>query len=134
MGLFYMKYENFIKAMANLKSALPAEPPYSPLEQTGFVGLFSIVFELAWKLMKEVLEFHGAIPNKIASPRTVLKLAYQNNMIKDEKLWLEILNTRNLLTHIYSDIDSSATIENIKHKYYDAFNDLKREIDENWRE
>ena len=58
------KYENFCRAYANLCEASETQPPYSTLELTGLVALFEIAFEQAWKMMKEVLEFHGysAIP------------------------------------------------------------------------
>lgn len=34
------KYDNFSKALKNLKECLKVEEPYSVVEQTGIVGLF----------------------------------------------------------------------------------------------
>ena len=126
------KYEQFVKALNNLKEGIKKEPPYSVLEQTGIVGLFEICFELSWRAMKEVLELHSRHPDRIASPRTIIKLAYQYDIINDEEAWIEIQKTRNLLAHTYSDSDALATIEKVKEKYCSLFGELQKEIEENW--
>lgn len=36
------KYENFCRALANLKVGLELETPYTVVEQTSIVGLFTI--------------------------------------------------------------------------------------------
>ena len=50
------KYENFCKALNNLKEIQKEIPPYSTVVQTGMVFLYEICFKQAWKAMKEVLE------------------------------------------------------------------------------
>ena len=50
------KFENFCKALENLKDIFNYEEPYGNVEMTGMVGLFEICFEQAWKAMKEILE------------------------------------------------------------------------------
>ena len=126
------KYEYFCKALENLAEGVKAEPPYSILEQTGIVALFSICFEQTWKLIKQILEEQGLAVDKIASPRKIIKSAYQCGMIKDEQIWLEILETRNILAHTYSDDKAQETIEKIKNSYLELFIQLKQEINENW--
>ena len=126
------KYEQFSKALANLGEGVKLEPPYTPVEQTGIIGLFEICYELSWKLMKELLERHGRIPDKTASPRAILKLAYQHGMVSDEQGWIGILNMRNELIHTYNDDDSLDVIAMIKQDFFPLFCDLKRDIDERW--
>lgn len=126
------KYEHFSKALNNLSENATIEPPYSALEITGFIGLFSICFEQSWKMMKELLENHSLYPDKIASPRAIIKLSYQFGMIDDEETWLDIQKTRNLLAHIYSEEDSLQSIEKIKATYLETFIKLKEEVENNW--
>ena len=126
------KYEQFSRALANLAEGAKLEPPYTPVEQTGIIGLFEICYELSWKLMKELLEIHGRIPDRTASPRAILKLAYQHNMISNEQGWIGILDMRNELIHTYSDDDSLEAIAKIKQEFLPLFGELKREIDERW--
>ena len=126
------KYDNFSKALMNLQEGLKLEEPYSIIEQTGIVGLFEICFEQSWKLMKAVLEEHGRFDEKIGSPKAILKIAYQCNMIADDTIWLEILKARNTLAHTYSDEEALAVIRKLKEKYIYVFLDLKQELDTKW--
>ena len=126
------KYEYFCKALNNLSENVTIESPYSALEITGFIGLFEICFEQSWKMMKELLENHSLYPNKISSPRAIIKLAYQYGMINNEEAWLEIQQTRNILAHTYSEEESLQAVEKIKVFYVKAFLELKDEVEKNW--
>lgn len=126
------KYENFCKALSNLHEGLKLNEPYSVVEQTGIVGLFEICFEQSWKLMKAVLEDHGRFEDKIGSPRAIIKIAYQCNMIKDEEKWLELLESRNILAHTYSDAEAVEIIRKLKTDYFGLFEELRNEIDDRW--
>ena len=126
------KYDYFCKSLNNLAEGAKSEPPYSILELTGIVALFEICFEQSWKMMKEILESHSLYPDKIASPRTIIKLSYQYGLIDDEQTWLEIQKTRNILAHTYSEEDSLLTVEKIKASYLETFLKLKAEVEKNW--
>lgn len=126
------KYDNFCKALANLEEGSKLEAPYTIIEQTGIVGLFAICFEQAWKLMKEVLEEHGRFEEKIGSPRAIIKTAYQCGIIDDQENWLELLGSRNILAHTYSDEQALYVIGKIKATYVSVFEDLKAELEKNW--
>lgn len=126
------KYENFCKAFENLKSCLEISKPYSITEQTGITGLFAICFEQSWKLMKEILEYHGYFTQEIGSPRIIIKSAYQCGLINEEACWLDILETRNTLAHTYDEEKALAAIEKISTEYIPAFEKLEQSIYENW--
>ena len=49
------KYDNFCRALRNLKEIESRQPPYDTITQTGMVSLFEICFEQSWKAMKELL-------------------------------------------------------------------------------
>lgn len=126
------KYENFCKALSSLHEGLKLNEPYSVVEQTGIVGLFEICFEQSWKLMKAVLEDHGRFEDQIGSPRAIIKIAYQCNMIKDGEKWLELLESRNILAHTYSDAEAVEIIRKLKNDYFGLFEELRDEIDDRW--
>lgn len=123
------KYENFCKSLANLQLGLKREEPYDVVDVVGIIGLFNICFEQAWKLMKELIERDGRSETRIGSPRAIVKLAYQNKMINNQEVWLDILEARNLLAHIYSEETALGTIRRLKTEYISAFVELKSEID-----
>lgn len=126
------KYDNFCRALANLREGAELEEPYTIVEQTGIVGLFEICFEQAWKLMKEVLEAHGRFEEKIGSPRAIIKTAYQCGMIDDHNGWLTLLGSRNLLAHTYGSEQALYVIGKIKSDYLALFEALKAELDAKW--
>lgn len=127
------KYENFCRALNNLKEGAKLQEPYSVVEQAGIAGLFEICFEQSWKLMKETLEQHGRFDVKIGSPRSIIKTAYQCGMINDSEVWLDILASRNLFSHTYSEKESIEIIRKINAEYLPVFEELKKEIEDRWR-
>lgn len=68
---------------------------------SGTSAKFSITFDLAWKVMKDILIQYYAITGFVAgSPREVLRESFKANLISDET-WMEMLKVRNELTHDY---------------------------------
>ena len=126
------KLDNFTSSLNVLKNADFNLVHENEIYRMGVIGQFNLTFELAWKLMKAVLEEHGRFQQKIGSPRVIIKTAYQCGMISDCDGWLELLETRNLLAHTYSDEQALKAIRDIKVSYLSLFELLKREIDENW--
>jgi nucleotidyltransferase substrate binding protein (TIGR01987 family) len=59
---------------------------------------FEFCYELMWKSIKACLELQGV---EATSPRDVFQKAYAQKWINDEKLWLSMLNDRNLTSHTY---------------------------------
>ena len=132
MKRYEKKYENFCRALGNLEEGARLEEPYSVVEQAGIAALFEICFEQSWKLIKEVLEVHGIFREKIGSPRMILKTAYQSGMISESEDWLNLLETRNILAHSYSDEQSLRAIREVRARYLPLFRLLKEEIDTRW--
>ena len=126
------KYENFCKAYENLKNQIVKEPPYDVLELTGLVALYQIAFEQSWKMMKEVLEYHGYSDAATGSPRGVIKTAFAAHMINNEDAWLKAMIARNNVAHSYNEEIALDIIKETKEIYVDMFKDLKEEIEKNW--
>ena len=73
---------------------------------SGTIMIFNLTFDLAWKLIKEILkEDYGISDFPSGSPKETLKKAKSVNLINDD-IWLEMLDDRNELTHVY-DYDSA---------------------------
>ncbi|MFC1596027.1 HI0074 family nucleotidyltransferase substrate-binding subunit [Candidatus Margulisiibacteriota bacterium] len=118
MKRFSQIKEDFSNALQRLDEAvLEAE---SILEIDGVIQRFEFTFELFWKLLKVYLEKEGIIAK---TPRSCLKEAYKISLIKDEELWLKMLEDRNYSVHIYDQNESREIYERIKGKYVNAFRD-----------
>ena len=91
------RYGNFTRALDRLADAVDRES-YSDLERAGLVQTFEFTFELAWKTLKDLMNYEGYDAD---SPREVIKVGFANGYIIDADIWLEALESRNVLTHTY---------------------------------
>jgi len=118
------RFQNFEKAYTNLEDAYNLTE-YSELEKTGLIKTFEFTFELAWKTLKDLLEFEGF---EVKSPRATIKQAFQTGYISDGTGWLDILDKRNLMTHTYDEETSQEVVELIKDKYFALIHELHKTL------
>ena len=90
---------NLARALDRLDEAL-AVPPDAPLAVDGTVQRFEFTFELAWKAAKAALEDEGVATR---TPREALREAMRAGWLADERAWLEMLDDRNLSSHVDSE-------------------------------
>lgn len=126
------KYDNFCDAFCNLHDVYQYHEPYGNVELTGLVGLFEICFEQSWKAIKEILQMNGFSEGQTGSPRQILKTAYEAGMIRDEKVWLAALASRNNVAHAYNRDVALDIINQTKNMYYNMFAELKDVIESEW--
>lgn len=68
---------------------------------SGTSAKFSITFDLAWKVMKDILVQYYAITGFVTgSPREVLRQSFKASLISDDA-WMKMLRVRNELSHDY---------------------------------
>lgn len=96
---------------------------------SGTGAKFSITFDLAWKVMKDVLVQHYAIVGFVSgSPREVLRQAYKAELITGD-VWMEMLQVRNQLTHDYDSEIVKHYCKKIVDVYIDKFYELKAAVE-----
>ena len=97
---FYRRFLSFCKSLDALAEARQRDLTDS-FVLSGTSAKFSITFDLAWKVMKDILIQYYAITGFVSgSPREVLREAFKANLISDEA-WMNMLKVRNELTHDY---------------------------------
>jgi len=116
---------DFEKAFNNLKSAV--KKAVDDLDIDGTIKRFELCYELSWKIIKLYLEDLGII---CKNPRDCFKQAKINNLIKDEVVWMEMIDTRNQLVHEYSSDFSREIFEKIKNDYVKILEELYKNIKE----
>ena len=118
-------FNDFKKALLNLEQG--ALSAVDELDIDGAIKRFELCYELAWKLIKEALADRGII---CKNPRDCFKQAYANELIQDQKIWLKMIEDRNLLVHSYDASISRGIFEDIKEEYLPAFHYLKQALEQ----
>lgn len=108
------RFENFDKSYRLLEK-YSGKSELSELEEAGIIQFFEMTFELAWKVLKDYLEYDGFI---VKSPRETIKQSFQNDLINDGHIWLEALLNRNLTTHTYDENVAKKMVNEIVNSYF----------------
>ena len=110
------KRDNFLKAVQRLTEALEEyRTRPSELARDGIIQRFEFTFELSWKALKEHMEDLGA--SGLQFPKQVLKEAYRGGLISNEKVWLSMLDARNMTSHIYNSDQAAKILAAIRDEY-----------------
>ena len=97
---FYRRFESFRRSLAALEEVRERDLTDSFI-LSGAGAQFNITFDLAWKVMKDIIiQYFAVVDFPKGSPREVLRKAYVFHLISDEA-WLDMLRDRNDLTHDY---------------------------------
>lgn len=124
MSDYQSKYENFIAAYRRLAEGVEiyTQDPSNTIVRDGLIQRFEFTFELAWKTIKAVYEEEGL--STTSSPKPILREAYAEGLIHDEQLWLDMLEDRNAVSHIYKEEIAADVCADIKERYLDAIQRL----------
>jgi nucleotidyltransferase substrate binding protein (TIGR01987 family) len=111
------RFDNFSRALALLREAAADDPSgLSDLEREGLVQRFEYTFELAWKTLKDRLEYDGLqIPT--VTPRNVIRAAFTARFIDAADDWIDMLTDRNRMSHEY-DFEVFEEVANSVHVRY----------------
>lgn len=121
------KFDNYVSNLEILKKA-ENEDLENEFIISGIIDKFSIQFELSWKVLKELLRYEGKRTAASGSPREILKAAYELYDFIDEDVWLEMLKSRNDMTHIYDGEAAKRLVNSILHCYIPEFIKLRDNI------
>jgi nucleotidyltransferase substrate binding protein (TIGR01987 family) len=114
------RLRNFERALARLGEAVALEDEgMSDLAREGMIQRFEFTFELAWKTLSDYLSFAGVNVEQ-QTPRNVLKQAFAAGVIPDGQVWIDMLEHRNLMSHIYSETEFRTAVVAVRDVYAKA--------------
>jgi nucleotidyltransferase substrate binding protein (TIGR01987 family) len=119
------RFHNFQKSLLNLEQALQL-PELDLFQRAGLVQFFEMTFELGWNTLKDYMEEQGVAD--VATPRAVLKKAYELGLISDGRAWLKGLEDRNLTSHTYNETTAEKVVALIRDQYAPLFQDLRSSL------
>lgn len=128
---FYKRFDSFQKSLAALAEVRQRDLNDSfVLSGTG--AKFSITFDLAWKVMKDIIiQDYAVVDFPKGSPREVLRKAFEFRLIQSD-LWMEMLKNRNELTHDYDGEIIKDICHEIAGKYIDLFFDFQNVVEKRY--
>lgn len=123
MNKFREKYTQFVSALARLREAIN-DYDNTGLDsiRDGAIQRFEFCTELAWKTMREYLLDQGY--TELNSPKSTIRKAYAAEMFTDETGWLQLLDDRNLTSHVYDEETARKIFDHIKETHLKLFDDV----------
>jgi len=117
------RFNNLQLAYARLRKTVTAnaDSPDDEMIQMALVKSFEMSFELSWKTMKDYLKFNGI---DVKLPREVIKQAFANDIIIDGQMWIDMLENRNVMAHVYDEALARETVCRICQSYMSALQQL----------
>jgi nucleotidyltransferase substrate binding protein (TIGR01987 family) len=120
---------NFSNALDRFISSIERE---DEIKNEGFgdiyldltVKRFEFTYEMSWKALKRYLDFVGM---DVKNPRATFKEAYLQEIIDEENIWLDMIEQRNLSSHIYDEYEISDIVNKVE-LYKNAFIKLRNTL------
>lgn len=106
------RFQNYGKALKQLEEAIEDNrADERELIRAGIIQFFEFTHELAWKVMKDFLEYEGM--TGIVGSRSATREAFNKGLIEEGQAWMDMLETRNITVHAYDPLIILAAFEQI---------------------
>ncbi len=110
----FVNYEKAFKQLSVAVEKYSNNPP--DIIKEGIIQRFEFTHELAWKVLKDYLEYEGHL--NIAGSRTATREAFNIGIIKEGKIWMNMIESRNITVHAYDEKILKVEFEKIINEYY----------------
>ncbi|MGL4912300.1 MAG: HI0074 family nucleotidyltransferase substrate-binding subunit [Romboutsia sp.] len=117
------KYMNLKKAYGKLVEVSNLYDGKNEIVRDSLIQRFEFTYELTHKTLKEAMKYLG-VTLENSFPRTIYKKAYVNNLISDDKVWINLLEDRNATSHIYNENLADEITNRIVNQYVEAIGEL----------
>ena len=119
-------FGQFKEAHSRLKEAINMEGE-SDIKRDAVIKRFEFTYELLWKTYKKIARLEKL---DYFNPKACFQFAFRSGLIKDEQLFLEIIDARNKITHVYSEEEAKKIYNFIKQKVIYAFDEASKKVKE----
>ena len=119
-----IQLQNFNQSLLRLKEVLQKNIEADDIVLDATIQRFEFTFENAWKSIKLLLKLHG---EESLSPREAIKQAFRHGWIKEEEVFLNLLECRNLTSHTYAKPIAMSVYQTVA-KNVEAFDSLYEQL------
>ena len=127
---FKKKLLGFDKALQSFKEIHSAyvKKPDQKISQMALIKSFELAFELSWKTLQSLFKSQGYV--EVRSPKGVIKEAFNKDVIKEGQLWIDMLDARNRLSHIYDESMFKEIVKSISKEYVKEIEKLYQKLEQ----
>ncbi len=118
-----LRINNFNKALNRLEEGV--KEAKDSLDKDGAIQRFEFTIELLWKALRSILLYQGI---ECYSPRNCIKEAFKANLISDDEIILDMIEDRNISSHVYDEDKSEIIFERIKNVYLPYLKNLELKV------
>lgn len=124
------RFSNFKKALAQLTDAVELhDETAEALIKEGILQRFEFTHELAWKVMKDFLEYEGH--QNITGSRSASRQAFSLGLLEgDAQVWMDMIHSRNRTVHTYDQAILENEFEKVRYRYTPAFVQFARRMEQ----
>ena len=118
------RLSTFQKGLVRLEEAIKLlqSSALSDLERDGVIQRFEYTQELAWKTLKCYIEHQEGF--SIMGSRDTIRQAFKMGIIHNTSPWFDMLESRNITSHVYDEEKENETIDRIAMTYYPILKDM----------
>jgi nucleotidyltransferase substrate binding protein (TIGR01987 family) len=117
------RFQNYQKALGQLVSALSQYDEHAEsLIKDGILQRFEFTHELAWKVLKDYLEYEGH--QGITGSRSASRLAFSLGLVSDGQVWMDMIESRNRTVHTYDERVLEQEFAKVQQAYAPALSEL----------
>lgn len=120
------RFSNFDGALMKLREGIEMvmdDPEVHSIVKEGLIQRFEFTFELAWKTLKDYLIFRKVTLERSAAA-DVIKTAFATGYLADGETWMDALDARNEMSHVYRQQSFERVIEDIQKRFINVIEDL----------
>ena len=121
---FKQELDKFNRATELFHQALVAynQQPQDQNLQLAVSHAFMLLVELSWKVMAHIIKSNGEVDNY--SPKNIIVKAQEQGIIQSAENWIEALQNRNRVVHIYDQESTNLVLEFAQQKFPGMIHDL----------
>lgn len=114
------RFSNYEKALNQLSEAIELYADTdNDIIKEGIIQRFEFTHELAWKLMKDFLEYEGFV--NITGSRTATREMFNKDLLENGQEWMNMIESRNETVHTYQEKILQVEFQKIINIYYPLF-------------
>lgn len=119
------RFSNYEKALFQLSEGIKANEEVTlSLIKEGIIQRFEFTHELAWKVMKDFLQYEGI--QNITGSRSATKEAFNKGLLTNGQTWMDMIESRNNTVHTYNEEILEIEFRKIVKEYLPLFEAFRK--------